>query len=240
MSQRHLAVFNYQVIFSEALGLQSSALESGNTVISVARGALSVTPLYREVEEFRQAWNNLWNDCDNPPPEVLNNTWLSDLKDEPSSSSSDCTTRLQLGEREQMLFPWYHIQAAAVFAAAMKSLHSADCSGGSGACPLFLAHARDYARVASVLKSSGFNLEREFENVSASFVGLSNVRFDVNGEVTKGNGNAQPAYEVHNFRSCPGSSGQFCFVKVTGLFCFFACCLVFTVSKTLLGRRLQL
>ncbi|KAL8586195.1 hypothetical protein ACOMHN_021462 [Nucella lapillus] len=196
-----------ELIFAEALDLQTSAMKVGKSYIGVTKGALTVTPQYKEVEEFRQAWNDLWKHCFNLPLQVINNPWLNSLQ---NKFSGNCS-QLQFGPREQSLYTWYHIQAAAMFAAALKSFHSKVCTTLSGPCPDFVNRVQNYENVRNLWRV-GLNLDAEFVDVVGSFKGMRNVSLNASGEVMTNS--SQPLYEVHNYRPCLDDDKEYCFTKV--------------------------
>ncbi|KAK7484481.1 hypothetical protein BaRGS_00024237, partial [Batillaria attramentaria] len=201
------------VIFSEALRLQSSALTDNIQVLEAAKGSLMVTPRHREMEEFREAWNTLWINCSYPPPEVTDHPWLQELH--ALHKGSNCQA-LRLKPAEELLYPWYHVQAAAVFAAVIKRKHAQDCAGASVPCTKFLSHLRELTSQQIMLQRS-LDLEAEFLNISSAFYGVTDVRFSSSGEVLVGTDHEETLYEIHNFRTCGGDS-QFCFRKVGNFF----------------------
>ncbi|XP_070177052.1 uncharacterized protein [Littorina saxatilis] len=171
-----------KVIFSESFGLQSS---KGPVPVN---GSVVVTPPYREVKGFREAWNNLWKNCSTLPANFTNNPWLKKLYE---GHSSNCS-RLLLKEEDKLLFTWYHVQAAAVYAAALQRLHQI----------VNRVKVQNYTQTLNALKSHQWDLTAGFGNVS----------FSSNGEV-KGESSQEPVYEVHNIIKCH-DEGYRCFEKI--------------------------
>nr|KAG5697735.1 hypothetical protein BaRGS_006257 [Batillaria attramentaria] len=165
------------------------------------------------MEEFREAWNTLWINCSYPPPEVTDHPWLQELH--ALHKGSNCQA-LRLKPAEELLYPWYHVQAAAVFAAVIKRKHAQDCAGASVPCTKFLSHLRELTSQQIMLQRS-LDLEAEFLNISSAFYGVTDVRFSSSGEVLVGTDHEETLYEIHNFRTCGGDS-QFCFRKVGNFF----------------------
>ncbi|KAK7473847.1 hypothetical protein BaRGS_00034898, partial [Batillaria attramentaria] len=209
-------------VFSEGIGLQSSPLvDSSNQPFVLTKGAFAASPPYLPFPEVRNFWATIWENRTVFLSEARQNQWLANLyKQETNCQSIDNNqcwqnnlgTAASLGSTSQWLFEYYQVKAVAIFAHALKILHSDKCGGARGLCDSLKNALRNNRRqIQDTLESMNVRLEAQFPSITAAFEGQRSVRFDDRGEVVN-SGQSDSLYDVYNFRRCQGNT--FCFHQV--------------------------
>ena len=139
------------VMVSEGIDMDTAAFRrSDSQFINAARGNLAVTPLYRQVEEFKVYWKSIFTLSDVYNDKSITNQWLKDVfkSISPACVSTECAfipidqTTLDAYFSSSPLFLQYAIVAAHGLANAVQTLHTQQCGPYQGICPKFIEHVQ--------------------------------------------------------------------------------------------------
>ncbi|KAK7096819.1 hypothetical protein V1264_003878 [Littorina saxatilis] len=210
-----------QLVLSEAVGLNQAALTSAtaNTVMLLARGALTTSPPYTSVPNFARFWSELWRDKTNFTMFAQRLPWLESyfkqvVECELKSSScwednSDKRRSQEISESNMSLYISYQLRAVAVMASLLKTLHTEKCGPTEHTvCPALRNSIQGREDVLDMMQHTNISLT-DFVPISSSFGGLTSLSFDGSGDVI--NRGDDVKYTVHNLK---GNGGGYAFTQV--------------------------
>ncbi|KAK7473848.1 hypothetical protein BaRGS_00034899, partial [Batillaria attramentaria] len=193
-------------IFSEGLGLQGSVLKD----VTRGKGALTASPPYLPLPEFKVYWSEMWNNRTLFSAEAARNPWLDSFDKQQTKCQQLPLDEACLGDTSQWLTEFYELKAVAVFVALLEKLH-ADACGNSGLCPGLKALLNRRSEILQTLQENVLDIDigRNFPSSFGTFQGQT-VAHNNSGEIVDQNQNGS-VYDVYNFQECTGN--KFCFRK---------------------------
>ncbi|XP_046550028.1 uncharacterized protein LOC124259856 [Haliotis rubra] len=199
----HLRIGQFQLIVSEALGLEPSYLRNGqNNVFDRAKGLLVPTPMYRPIPEFTSHWNSLFENATIFLEEAQTNRWLAlyfqsltgcDLL--PGTDIAKCWRDSSKSYKitQQPLFISYAVLlATGVVAQSLKNVISRTCGAGIAICNAM----RDVSQETLIAEIEKLRLEPS-DLMASLFPGTGNISF-IKGEIHL---QAEKSlYEIYNYK----------------------------------------
>ncbi|KAK7500603.1 hypothetical protein BaRGS_00008178, partial [Batillaria attramentaria] len=215
------------VILSEAVGLQSSALETtSGQPMAVARGALVTSPQYFVLPEFRAFWNRLWITQTTFATEAGKNPWLAEYFRQIAGCDVGNPGCWESADRQRAdltipdgspdedgigLYVWYEMKATAVMATLLKQVHQNQCGASRGVCTSLRNFIRQRTGLEAALRTATITLT-SLSSTLSTFANVTSLTFNAGGDVRLSSGGGQ--YTVYNFQKKTAGSGDFIFRQV--------------------------
>ncbi|XP_067663584.1 uncharacterized protein [Haliotis asinina] len=209
---------NFQMIVSESIRESESYLmKSDGSVYPLAKGLLTPSPPYYDVELFTLHWQSLHENGTAMLESIQNNDWLLKYMEEITKCSltnetnvpQSCLQRSTASIQKDKLsiYTNYALVAAAAFAKTYKTLYEKKCPQQTGTCKELEDYISNKAKFIEEMSSVEVNPAVEFPELSPF-----RLKFGFkNGELMYRETGNYSTFTVYNYQQCDTT---FCYVQV--------------------------
>ncbi|XP_046566042.1 LOW QUALITY PROTEIN: uncharacterized protein LOC124274716 [Haliotis rubra] len=214
----NIKLSNFQMIVSESIRESESYLmKSDGSVYPLAKGLLTPSPPYYDVELFKLHWQSLHTQGNVMREYIQDDDWLLKYMEQVTKCSlanetnipQSCIQRStdSVQNAKLSIYTNYALMAAAAFAKTYKTLYEKKCPRQTGVCKELDDYISNKAKFIEEMAAVEVNPAVEFWELSPFQL---KFRFR-NGELTYTESGDHLTYIVYNYQKC---STGFCNVKV--------------------------